>query len=587
VNIHHTLEIQRISIKKKAKRKQLSEATQFSVADIAGGALAFFIAHYTFFYILQYHNFYIWTILASLTHYGRLFIYWLIRHKHLKLNDKQWETTLILSSLLSGISWGSIILFIPSDTVYVLITMCLFFGIIGGAIGAVGKNFPLFSSFTIPICTPFIIYFIQLQQNIFDIMSFMITSYMLISLYISYQLTQTTIQETILTLEKQQLVQQLEKANADKSRFLASASHDLRQPLQALNLFAESLKQQSQDNEQKELLNKLCESTQDMGSLLNSLLDMSKLDAGLVQANESNFLLAPILRKLEKQTLTIGTGETSLNVSIKVKPFHCNLPHINISNVIVRSDPILLENILSNLLRNAIKFTPQGTVTITCMHTEECYIVQIHDTGIGINPKEQNKIFNAFYQVHNQQQGLGLGLSIVKHLCLLLKHKITLQSERGKGSTFQLYLPKASKVTYTEPIQSIISNHIGATILTIDDNLAISNAMQTMLRHWGFHILTATCLDNAIEILNHHTKLDIMLVDYRLQGNHTGIYVIDSIRKHLYTPQIPAIIITGDTAPEVLKLINKAGFEILHKPIKPAQLRSLITHLLNSTKKTT
>jgi signal transduction histidine kinase len=436
-----------------------------------------------------------------------------------------------------------------------------------------------------------VIHLLQQEGPLFISLAIFSVIYLFATFSIAYKFSKVTRQKNLLDKENEALVQQLknkkkvaEKANADKSRFLASASHDLRQPLQVMNLFAEALKEQITDPKQHSLLHKLRTSMEETDNLLDSLLDMSKLDAGLVRVNQAKFLLFPILHKLEKEFhLQASNKSLSLSVDTNIKRVDGSTSHITADEIIIQSDPILLKNILSNLLSNAIKYTQQGKITISCLHSEHGYIVYLKDTGIGIAENERDNVFDAFYQVsnteRNRSKGIGLGLSIVKHLCKLLEHQIIMHSQPGVGTTFEIHIPSATEVSTPHQRHTLLHN-LNATVLVVDDETAILEGMQAMLTPWGCTVITAQSLDETLVLLKKERAVDLLLVDYRLQHNQVGTTMIHQARKLLNKPDLPAIIISGDTEPKRMQKMEREGFEVLHKPIKPAQLRSLMNHLL-------
>jgi len=567
-----------------------TEATKFTVADTIGGGVGILITHYIFQYMAQYEGFYHWTLYALAAHYGRIATYYFIQSKSLTLSTKQWGHLLAALSIPCGASWGGLTLYLTNDITYIFITVCLLFAIVGGAIGATGHNFPVFTAFVLPIFIPFIIFFIHLGQELFYGMAVITTSYMLVSLYISYRFSQSKQHEIILSLKNKDLLSELEEkkniaeqANADKSRFLAAASHDLRQPLQTMNLFAEALSQRIDNVEQQDLLRKLRVSMQDTGDLLNTLLDISKLDAGLIHVQRSHFLLFPLLQKITKNMAEQANKNITISLDNKLQVKN-STEQTDINHIIVDSDMVLLQNVIRNLLSNAVKFTPKGEIKVSCMKTQYGYTLCIQDTGIGIAPDEQKKVFNAFYQASNNKRdrskGIGLGLSIVDHLCRLLEHPLTMRSELGKGTCFEIALPLAQYLSPSKIVAKNV-NHIDATVLVVDDDTAILDGMSAMLEPWGCNVLIASSMNEAVEVVLQQQSIDLILADYRLEEIITGDLVVKKVREILNNPSIPAIIISGDTEPKRMQEIAAKGFEALYKPIKPAQLRALMNHFLD------
>ncbi len=372
--------------------------------------------------------------------------------------------------------------------------------------------------------------------------------------------------------------EEAEKANAEKTKFLASASHDLRQPMHAMHLFAEGLEHELNTEQQHELLEKLQHSMSDMGGLLNALLDMSKLDAGLVQAHTQAIDLHILLLDLE--------DEFSVQAEAKGIKLRLNLNH---EPCYVMSDMVLLNTMLRNLLSNAIKYTEHGEVLVSYKIEDKQCILKVKDTGMGIDAQHLEQVFQPFFQAHNperdREQGLGLGLSIVARLCTLLKHECHIDSTVGQGSTFTLILPLADKPAEHATQTSKVSVHqLDANILVIDDDAAILDGMRVMLEPWGCKVFTAASMADLEQALDAKPNIDLVIADYRLPNHELGTDAIQRARGLLGQPELVGIIVSGDTEEKRMKQVQDAGFMMLHKPVRPAQIRSLIQRLLKANK---
>jgi two-component system, sensor histidine kinase len=377
-----------------------------------------------------------------------------------------------------------------------------------------------------------------------------------------------------MALQKEKL--RAEEASVAKSRFIAAASHDLRQPLHALVIFVEALKAKIQRPDERTLVNNIENSVQALDGLFNALLDISKLDAGIVVSRPINFSLDKLLFKLSAeyrgQALAKGLG------------WRCECP-----SVVVHTDPILLETVIRNFISNAIRYTADGAVHLQCCHHEGEILLSVADTGIGIPIEKQQAIFQEFIQLHNPERdrnkGLGLGLSIVERLTNLLNLKLKLVSTPGSGSTFSLLIPASDASTMsvipTESCTTLQANSLqGKIILVIDDDPNILEAMRVLLEGWQSLPILADSEATAVDHLNGPDALpDMLIVDFRLRDGVRGTEVIRRLRAHI-NHSVPAIIVTGDTAPERLQEVTTAGFLLLHKPVKPAKLRLAIQHLL-------
>jgi len=378
--------------------------------------------------------------------------------------------------------------------------------------------------------------------------------------------------------EADRLREAAERASEAKTRFLAAASHDLRQPLHALSLFTEALHQRAHEPEVQTLVNKIRQSLTTLGDLLNGLLDISRLDAAVVQPNIHTLALTEIARKLEHELMPQAVAK-----GLALEFVNCDF--------YVQSDPLLLERVLRNLVGNAIKYTEQGQVKFWCQRSQAdpaAVEINVTDTGIGIPVEQQPKIFAEFYQINNPERdrskGLGLGLCIVKRLVDLLQHEIKLVSFPNEGSIFTVLVP----ISPSEAIQQRLTSHTGYSddkpvsgcILLVDDEQDIRESTELVLQDWGHEVLVADSLDQALMQLEKRVP-EVLIVDYRLREGSTGLQVIAAI--HMIAGQeIPAILLTGDIAPESLKEIKAAGHRVLHKPVKPAKLRSLLNFYLQT-----
>ncbi|OIO69554.1 MAG: hypothetical protein AUJ57_09200 [Zetaproteobacteria bacterium CG1_02_53_45] len=369
--------------------------------------------------------------------------------------------------------------------------------------------------------------------------------------------------------------EEAEHANHQKTRFLAAASHDLRQPIHAIDLFADVLEQKLQDREQQQLLSKMRDSVSSMAGLLDSLLDMSKLDAGLVHVERQSFALAILVYNLREE-FSQQASDKHLQLNIDIDAFLLETCFIN-------SDPALLENILRNLISNALKYTETGSITLSCRQQDDGYALSVRDSGIGIPTDEQKKIFDEFYQVDNPERdrskGIGLGLSIVKRLSHLLDHPFRFTSVAGQGSSFTIFVPSGQLTDITAAMPEV-SHKLDARVMVIDDDQTILEGMERMLSNWGCSALSAQSISEATALLKDGIAPNVVVADFRLREDQTGIEAIRAVREITGDARLPGIIITGDTEPARMQEMKEAGFEVLHKPVKAVRLRALIQFVL-------
>lgn len=363
---------------------------------------------------------------------------------------------------------------------------------------------------------------------------------------------------------------ELAEANRAKSRFLAAASHDLRQPLHALGLFVAALDEPGSQAKANRgvVVKNINRSLHALEQLFNALLDISKLDAGVVKPEVRDAALTPLLDRL--------SSEYEPQARAKGLVWFYRAAH-----AIVRTDTVLLETVLRNLIGNAIRYTNQGEVRLTCVITAGCVQIEVADTGIGIPPEQQQEVFREFVQLHNpardRTKGLGLGLAIVDRLTKLLDHPLQMVSAPGHGSTFVLELPcgdeRLAQAAAQADGEALFPEESPLRILVIEDEIDAREALATLLKNWGHEVMAVASPDEVASI--HGPAPDAIITDYRLREEATGSEAIRRIRR-MWSHDIPALIVTGDTAPERLRQAQQSGFALLHKPVSPGKLRAFL-----------
>ena len=367
-----------------------------------------------------------------------------------------------------------------------------------------------------------------------------------------------------------------ELAVTAKNKFIATASHDLRQPLHALGLYLDVLESKVNSDDQKALIAKIKNSSTALSVLFNSLLDLSRLDAGVVEVESAHFRVDPLLTSLRVEFEEVASDK-ELDIQIGQ------------SDAVLLTDAVLLERILRNLIQNAITHTEAGKVEVKCAVVGQCLRVDVSDTGPGIPQYEQNAIFSEYYQLEHAGRrptiGLGLGLAIVRRLVDLMDVKFELASVSGEGSVFSIEVPLGDEASISEIVSLPTQTELqGQTILIIDDEADILDGMMHVLKAHGCSSITALSAAQAIEKLTERDVVPSMIVaDYRLQNGQTGDMAIECIREE-FNSEIPAIIVTGDTSADRLKEATQSGFRLLHKPVQSEELLSEITsQLIGST----
>ncbi len=359
-----------------------------------------------------------------------------------------------------------------------------------------------------------------------------------------------------------------ESASRAKTRFLASASHDLRQPVHTLSLFAAALEMRPLDERSRDIAHHINTALQVLASQLDSLLDVSKLDAGVMQVSPGMVLLAPLLNRIVSDITPVSQGK-GLELMLECPP-----------STQVNTDVALFERVVRNLAGNAIKYTESGLVRVEAFSQTGSMILMISDTGPGIPEAEHARIFEEFYQIDNPERdrtkGLGLGLSIVRRLVDLLGIRLEMVSAPGAGTQFFLVLPEYRDDSVPLPAQpehDALPPPDALHILFIDDETAIQEGMRTLLTEMGCRISIADSTESAAAAAQ-ACKPDIVVADLRLRGGDNGIAAVRAVRA-LY-PGMPAILVSGDTAPDRLREADEAGMRLLHKPVPANVLKQAI-----------
>jgi len=367
-----------------------------------------------------------------------------------------------------------------------------------------------------------------------------------------------------------------DRANLGKSRFLATASHDLRQPLQALALLNRTLRGFVSDPDAAEALLQQEQTITSMSRLLNALLDISKLESGAIKPAFADFPLSQLFDELRREFSGLAVEK---GLALKVEE----------SGEWANSDASLVEEVLRNLVSNAIKYTQKGAVKILCRQEGPSILVEVHDTGIGIPPDQIPYIFDEFYQVgvstNSSREGYGLGLSIVQRIAVLLGLNLTVRSEPGRGSVFSFALPpgKAEKAqAEKKPAQPAARTKVRrARILLVEDDPAVRNATRLLLSVEGYSVTAVSSLAEAQETVSEGQKIELLITDYHLRDGETGLAVIAAMRAAL-GPELKALLITGDTSSVVRKISQDSNLRIISKPVNADDMLGLLEMLLGS-----
>ena len=506
-----------------------------------------------------------------------------------ELSHQFWANLYVIGVIISGSMWGiaSFLFFDPNDLIVVVILITFTLGVSAGAATSISVYYPAFFGFIISAIIPLAIRLV-IEGGIFVPFGSAVLFYIAISTLFAKQHHNATLESLRLRFENLDLIDKVtqekerfehekqiaEEANVAKSKFLAATSHDLRQPLHALGLLISTLESTDNPEIRREILNQTKESVNALDDLFNSLLDVSKLDAGIVEVDIESFSLNDLLDRLRNEFTALA-----IEKGIELR--------ITRTNFYTSTDPVLLDRILRNLISNAINYTQYGKILVGARSIGNDISIGIWDQGDGIPKNELKNVFSEFSQLHNPERdrtkGLGLGLAIVKRLCDLLGHTYELKSEFGRGTYFNLVVPKGNKllVKTVNNLDIKLDTINSQMVLVIDDEKAIRESMRLILTKWGYKVIIADSITSALEKVKHsENTIDLIISDYRLHDNATGVEAIKKVQNVLKFP-VNGILISGDTSPEILKLVKASNLPLLHKPVKPAQLKIAIANNIN------
>ena len=502
-------------------------------------------------------------------------------------NHDKWLKQHAFFTFLTGLNWGlvSVIFLTSEEPIYSLYIICVYSGYLAITITSNALYFPSFLAFAVPSTVLFATMSFVQQQPTYTAIGITVIFYSCVIFFFARKARDLFKQSRELIFENQKLLRELtiqkeaaEKANIEKSLFMAATSHDLRQPIHAQGLLLEALK--GNNSTDHTLVEKLTESNAALHGLFDSLLEISQLDSGTTKVNKSHQPIYAICQQVINE-FEISASDKKLALTLTGK--ECT----------VFTDPILIGRILRNLVSNAIKYTNQGSVIINVSTHGQKVLLSVTDTGIGIAAEEHEIIFSEYTQLNNnardRHKGVGLGLALVRRMCALLEYDVTVESAPGEGATFTLQLPfgDSSKVITTQEAPSPVAIQ-DLDIVLVDDELPILEAMQALLSQWKCRCHAFATIEEAEQsIATGDYNVDIIISDYRLSNDVTGIDCIKRLRQVIDSSsdkptETPAVLISGDTDPQLLKQLQDGGFYMLHKPLKPAALRNVMAILLNA-----
>ena len=533
-----------------------------------------------------------WVACMAALQAWRLMLYVRCRRNGFALPDARRAAMIWTSGVVvSGILWGStaLLFFTPENPVFQAVLTVLVFGITASAIPLIGSYIPSFYVFVFPALTPFIARNALLHDVPHFVISVTEAVVMLGFASFARNYNRMLIESLRNRYEKQALADRLahqnvdleqarvaaERANRSKTQFFAAASHDLRQPLHALGLFAGALTEKARDPEVSGVVSSINASVHALDELFNELLDISKIDSGVIKPGVTSFALSGIFERL-RAGFAAEAAEKNLRLTMAG------------GDCVVDSDAVLLERILRNLVSNAVRYTPAGEVAITATPGSHGVRIEVRDTGIGIRTEDQQRIFEEFVQLGNpartSKKGLGLGLAIVQRLCSLLGTTIHLESAAGGGSAFSFTLApgqqQAAPSHAASAPEAARANLAGKLVVVIDDESAIVEGMRVLLAGWGADVLGSATGDDVVSAVHADGRVPaLMIVDHRLGNGANGIAVAQRIRREL-DPEIPVLLITGSITPALCDEARAAGLGFLLKPVTADKLRDHLGSVL-------
>lgn len=484
----------------------------------------------------------------------------------------RWHRLAIGAGLVSGCVWGSAALFLypPQTAQYMIFLVVLLTMLSIVPVAALAAYMPAFYAYYLPCATPFVVT-LALRDSEAERMAALLLVMMLVAMLSFARRYSSSLAQAILM--RMQLAQQsdtLQVAAAHKSRFIAAASHDLRQPVHAMGLFLESLHQRGGAAADARLVGHLEASQRSLRDMLTNMLDISRLDAAVSTPRLRDFDAGPLLQRLAAEFAPLAAAQ---QLSFHLRAVDC----------VVRSDPALLERIIRNLLSNALKYTRCGGIVLACRPRGGAVRIQVFDSGIGIAAHHIEHAFQEYNQLDRgagqEADGLGLGLAIVRQSARLLGHAVQVRSRPGRGSVFGVLLnPGRTDVEHGNDETAIEDQGPAPrlSVLIIDDDSTVRAATSQLVGEWGHRVLVCASAGQALAALAAGAALpDVLIVDFRLADGQSGLEAAAQLRRHLQRA-LSVILVTGDTAPERIRQAYKAGHFLLHKPVDPQRLRACI-----------
>jgi signal transduction histidine kinase len=554
-------------------------------AAVLGGTIVVLLVAFVFWNVVPQGYLIPWVAAIVALTAARMWVWQAYRSRPFTIAvSRDWLRVAVAGAALSGMLWGigSLFLIPPGELAYQLIFLWAVSMMAVASMFSYSAHVPTYMAYFLPATLPTLA--VLLLQGTAMHVSFVAGMVLYVVVVVRFVATYNRMFFDAQKLRFQnvdlvgRLTEQMEvakSANLAKSRFLAAASHDLRQPMHALNLYLGSLGGQEMSGLARGTLGHAAQCAQTMDGMFRALLDISRLDAGSMQPEIRAFPLAPLLERIRVEHEPQARDK---GLELRVVP----------SSAWVRADPGFLDRILRNLTSNAVRYTERGRILIGCRRRGGELRIEVRDTGPGIAPAEQRLVFEEFYQIGNKARersnGMGLGLAIVDRLAKLMHTRVELDSRPGLGATFSVAVPVAPPAhphAVSAPGAGAPQGSLaGRLVAVVDDEEMILNATRSLLEQWQCTVVVAASASQAIEQLSASPRApDAIVCDYRLRAGENGLAVIDALRSE-FNEDIPALLITGDTGPERLLEIERSGLSVLHKPVKDTALREALGSLL-------
>lgn len=507
--------------------------------------------------------------------------------RHTPERSQAWAWRFTIGSSVSSALWGWIgwALYLPEQPQLIAFICIVITGLSCGTIASFAAFPPAAAMAQVLLVLPFAARSFAQGEGLAPVYGVFAICLFGVNLYYS-RVTYGTLRDSVrLRFENAALVEQLkverdraETANLAKSKFLAAASHDLRQPLHALGLFLDSLERSTVSSpvshQQAAVLGHARMASVAASEMLTTLLDYSRLDAGVVKAQAAPFAVQPLLRSLEQE---FGVQADAAALVYRTRE----------TAAAALADKALVDLVMRNLISNALRYTHAGGILVACRPRAGRLALEVWDTGSGIAPGHLEDIFKEFHQLGNperdRRKGLGLGLAIVKRLVQEMHAEMHVCSRLGRGSVFRLWLPVWSGALEDEAptfaLAAADPGFAGRRVLVIDDDEAVRQGMQSLLESWGCLCICAESAADALARLRGTPAPDVIVTDFRLRKEETGKQALQVLRDHLQRP-VPAIIMTGDTSPQRLRDARSTSALLLHKPVSTRQLREALGSML-------